>query len=63
MKLEKVKTRLGLKPSTTKAEVLQALRQFGVDDSMYTLLQEYEIRPHETWTIPTHVIHGELLVS
>ena len=39
MKLGKVKTRLGLKPSTTRAEVLQALRKFGVDDSMYTLLQ------------------------
>ena len=49
MKLGKVKTRLGLKPSTTRSEVLQALRKFGVDDSMYTLLQEYEIRPHEIW--------------
>ena len=34
-------TRLGFKPSTTKDAVVGAMQRFGVDDSMYQLLQEY----------------------
>lgn len=40
-----VKTRLALKPETTKEEVVACLKNgFGVDDSMYSLLKEYQIK-------------------
>ena len=40
--IAKVKTRLALKPETTKEEVLACLKNgFAVDDSMYSLLKEY----------------------
>ena len=58
LKVGNVKTRLGLKPSTTKEEVVAAMKRFGVDDSMYQLLNVFPVKARETWTIPTHVIHA-----
>lgn len=58
MDIGDVKTRLGLKPATTKQQCLKCLKQFGIDDSMYTLLNEFTIKPRTTWHIPTHVIHS-----
>lgn len=41
---ERVITRLALKPDTTREQVLACLKNsFGVDDSMYELLNEYEV--------------------
>lgn len=51
-------TRLGLKPDTTREDMLAALQKFGEDDSLYDLLTVYDIKPWETWTIPTHVVHA-----
>jgi len=58
LNVKSVKTRLGLKPKVSKEEVVAAMKRFGVDDSMYQLLNEFVVKPRETWTIPTHVIHA-----
>jgi len=58
MDLGEVTTRLGLKPATTKTQCLKCLKQFGIDDSMYTLLNKFKIKPRTTWHIPTHVVHS-----
>lgn len=34
-------SRLGLKPEVTKEDVVTALKQFGKDDSFYTLMAPY----------------------
>ena len=39
-------------------EVLSALGQFGETDNLYPLLNEYQIKPWETWTINQKVIHA-----
>lgn len=44
-------TRLGLKPTTTKEEVVEGLKQFGVTDEMYLKLNQYTISPNEGWYI------------
>ena len=75
--LHSVKTRLGLKPSTSKEQVspacsllyhathscylhkvLECLKCFGTSDDLYTLLEEYPIRPWESWTIEEKIIHA-----
>lgn len=53
-----VKTRLGLKPSTTKSEFLNALNKFGICDDMYSLLNAYQINPLETWFIEERIVHA-----
>ena len=53
-----VKTRLGLKPDTTRENVLDALRKFGCCDDMYSLLNVYMINPWETWFIEEKIIHA-----
>ena len=58
MQLSSVKTRLGLKPSTTVDQVLSALKSFGVSDDMYQLLNVYHIAPFETWFIEEHTVHA-----
>lgn len=50
--------RLGLKPSVAKEDVYSALLKFGIDDSMYTLLNEYKVEPMTGWTIPAGVVHS-----
>ena len=39
-------------------QVLQALSQFGKSDDLYALMNKYEIKPWETWTIEQKVIHA-----
>ena len=39
-------------------QVLNGLRQFGCYDDLYSLLNEYEIKPWETWTIEEKTIHA-----
>ncbi len=56
--LDNVITRLGLKPDTTREAVLDGLARFGVDDSLYGLLNVFPVRAWESWTIPTHVVHA-----
>jgi hypothetical protein len=53
-----IKTRLGLKPYITKQDVLHKLKMFGIDDSFYDILSEYEIKPFDGWTILPGVLHA-----
>lgn len=56
--LGRVISRLGLKPGTTREDVLVALREFGASDAMYALGTAYEIRPYEGWTILPGTLHA-----
>ena len=58
LKLGTVKTRLGLKPGTTKEQVLEAMRAFGRHDDMYSLLNVYHINPWESWFIEEKIVHA-----
>ena len=51
-------TRLGLKQSVSKEEVIEKLKQFGKNDSMYELCNTYEINPYDGWTILPGVVHA-----
>jgi hypothetical protein len=51
-------TRLGLRPDVTQDDVLRCLRRFAKDDSMYGLLNRFEARDHESWTIQPGIIHA-----
>jgi rfaE bifunctional protein nucleotidyltransferase chain/domain len=55
---EKAVTRLGLKPGTTNEAFVSALKKFGIDDEMYSLFNECEIKPNDGWTIPSKVLHS-----
>ena len=37
---------------------MAALSQFGQTDDLYSLLNEYEIKPWETWTIEQKIVHA-----
>ncbi len=56
--LGRVISRLGLKPGTTREDVLLALREFGASDAMYALGVAYDIRPYEGWTILPGTLHA-----
>jgi len=56
--LGRVVSRLGLKPGTTREDVLAALREFGTSDAMYALGVAYEVRPYEGWTILPGTLHA-----
>ena len=53
-----VVTRLGIKPETTREEFKRSLQQFGKSDQMYTLLNVYEIKPYDGWTIRSGTVHA-----
>lgn len=53
-----VKTRLGLRHNVEKKQVLEGLKQFGKSDDLYTLLNEYQVKPWECWTIQQKVVHA-----
>ena len=40
------------------SKVLKCLKQFGKSDDLYKLLEEYPIRPWESWTIEEKIIHA-----
>ena len=40
------------------SQVLAGLQEFGQSDNLYSLLNEYEIQPWETWAIEEKVIHA-----
>jgi len=52
------KTRLGIKPGTKKDTLVSCMCQFGVNDSMYKHLNEYEVEPFTGWTIACGCIHA-----
>jgi hypothetical protein len=56
--ISNAKTRLGLKPGVTKKDVLEKLEKFGIDDSFYDLLNSYEVKPYEGWTIQPGILHA-----
>ncbi|XP_065188015.1 uncharacterized protein LOC135818546 isoform X1 [Sycon ciliatum] len=58
LELSNVITRLGLKPDTTQEDVVKCLKRFGEDDSMYQLLNVFDIQPWESWTIQEKVVHA-----
>jgi hypothetical protein len=52
------KTRLGVKPGTSKETLIRCMKCFGINDSMYQQLNEYDVRPFSGWTIECGVIHA-----
>ncbi|MBI4117381.1 MAG: hypothetical protein HY451_01730 [Parcubacteria group bacterium] len=52
------KTRIGLKQGITKENVKKGLMEFGKSDSMFTLLNEFDIKPMTGWTVPEGVLHA-----
>lgn len=55
---DKVITRLGLRPEITREEVRAALDKFGEDDSLYGLMNVYQIKPNTSWTIQPGMLHA-----
>lgn len=55
---QKVITRIGLKPDVTREEFKKRMMQFGVDDSMFELLNEFPIQPNTGWTVLEKTIHA-----
>ena len=56
--LSGTKTRLGLKPGVSKEQVIKYLKEFGKNDDLYKLLNEYCISPWESWFIKENAIHA-----
>ncbi len=56
--LSRTITRLGLKSDFSKSEVVEKLKQFGKDDSIYELCNIYEINAYDGWTILPGVVHA-----
>ena len=52
------KTRLGIKPGTSKETLCSCMCRFGIDDDMYTHLNVYDVEPFSGWTIECGVIHA-----
>lgn len=51
-------SRFGFKQGVTKEKFKSLLMNFGKDDSMYTLLEPYELKPYSGWTILAATIHS-----
>lgn len=51
-------TRIGLRAGVTAAQLLDAVRGFGRSDAAYALLEEFPIRPRESWLVPDRVLHA-----
>jgi hypothetical protein len=51
-------TRIGLRGDVTKQQLIDAVSHFGESDATYWLLNEYEARPYEGWTVPSGVVHA-----
>jgi hypothetical protein len=51
-------TRIGLKEGITKDDIKTHLKEFGKNDSMFTLLNMFEIQPMTGWTVPDGVLHA-----
>jgi len=56
--LNKVITRLGVRPDVTKEDFEIGLKQFGKDDTMYSLLNVFPIKAYDGWTILPGIIHS-----
>ena len=52
------KTRLGVKPNTTKETLVRCMKCFGVNDNMYEQLNVFPVSPFSGWTIECGVIHA-----
>lgn len=53
-----VHTRIGLKEGVTQEEFAKRLLQFGRDDSMFELLNEFPIEPNTGWTVLEKTLHA-----
>eukprot|EP01114_Cavostelium_apophysatum_P024899 TRINITY_DN9947_c0_g1_i2.p1 TRINITY_DN9947_c0_g1~~TRINITY_DN9947_c0_g1_i2.p1 ORF type:complete len:403 (+),score=104.80 TRINITY_DN9947_c0_g1_i2:19-1227(+) len=51
-------TRLGFKEGIDKEKFRRGLEKFGVDDSVYGLMEKYPINTYDGWTILPGVIHA-----
>ncbi len=58
LKLDRVITRLGLRPNTSREDFKQCLSKFGINDDIYDLLNVYDIQPWETWFIEERIVHA-----
>ena len=58
LQLDKVITRLGIKPGTLQDDFKQSLTKFGINDDIYGLMNIYEIKPWETWFIEERIVHA-----
>lgn len=58
LRLQNIKTRLGLKPGVSKQDFLDALQMFGESDRMYSLLNEFSANAYDGWTIQSGVVHA-----
>lgn len=58
LKLSGVFSRFGLRPDATPAQVVEAFRRFGQDDSLYALQNKYELGPWESWIIRPKIMHS-----
>ena len=47
----------GLKPGTSREELEHCLDHFGLDDSIYGLMNVFEINSYDSWTILPRIIH------
>ncbi|KAL6044939.1 Mannose-6-phosphate isomerase [Balamuthia mandrillaris] len=54
----RVVSRLGLVEGTTKEQLVAAVGRFALDDSLYALCNEYEIKEYEGWIIRPKVLHS-----
>ena len=52
------KTRIGIKPAITPEAVIASMTEYGLTDKMYSLLQEHEILPWQSWMIPAKLVHA-----
>ncbi len=51
-------TRIGLKSGVTREEFKRRLVRFGQDDSMFELLNEFQIEPNTGWTVLEKTLHA-----
>ncbi len=55
---EGIVCRLGVKPGTTKEQVVAAVDRFGQGDDMYALCNCFPVKAGEGWTIRPGVVHS-----
>lgn len=56
--LGRVVTRLGVKPETTKEDVIEAMRAFAQSDQLYAYGVEFEITPYDGWIVYPGCLHA-----
>ena len=51
-------TRIDLRPGITESQLVAAVKTFGSADAVYPLLNAYEARPFEGWSVPPRILHA-----